>query len=91
MTRRPWWRWARAGVAVAGRPGLWATGARQALRLAPAGWWRRWPPVPRPDPDYLRFRLETFSGDPERPPEPGEVVSYLAWCRRWRHSVRRRD
>jgi hypothetical protein len=90
MSRRPGWLWARAGLAVAARPDLWATAVRQVLRLAPSGWWRRWPPVPRPDPDYLRFRLETFSGDAERPPEPAAVVSYLTWCRRWRRSVRGR-
>ncbi len=53
-------------------------------RLAPTGWWRRWPPLPRPDPAYLRFRLQTAYGDPGRDPDPGDVVTYLRWCRRRR-------
>ncbi|CAN5129862.1 hypothetical protein BH24ACT1_BH24ACT1_04490 [soil metagenome] len=60
---------------------------RQILRLAPSGWWRRWPPLPLPDPTYLRFRMETAYGDPDCDPEPADVVAYLAWCqqghRKW--------
>ena len=76
--------WGRAIVAVAFRPGLWATGVRQVFVLAVPGWWRRWPPVPTPDPAYLRFRLVTAYGDPDRDPEPSDVVTYLRWCRQWR-------
>ena len=71
----------RAAAAVASRPGLWATTAAQAIRLAPTGWWRRRPWLPLPDPAYLRFRLQTQYGDPEREPEPADVVAYLEWCR----------
>lgn len=75
-------RWfGRAGVALAVRPDLWATAFVQVLRLAAPGWWRRWPPVPRPDPAYLRFRLQTQYGDSEREPEPSDLVAYLQWCR----------
>jgi hypothetical protein len=77
----PRW-WVGAGLALVRRPDLWSTALRQLLRLAPSGWWRRWPPVPRPDPSYLGFRLETAYGDPARAPEPTDVVAYLAWCRR---------
>ena len=83
---RQWW-W-RAGGAVAARPGLWGTAAVQVIRLAPRGWWRRWPPIPTPDPDYLRFRLVTAYGDPARAPAPEDVVTYLEWCRRWRGVLR---
>jgi hypothetical protein len=76
--------WLRAGVAVLLRPGLWWTGVRQMFVLAVPGWWHRWPPVPRPDPAYLRFRLVTAYGDPDREPEPADVVTYLRWCRQWR-------
>ena len=76
-------RWlARAAAAVAVRPALWLTAVVQLMRLAPAGWWRRWPPLPVPDRDYLRFRLVTQYGDPDHEPEPGDVVTYLEWCRR---------
>jgi len=76
-------RWlARAAMAVAVRPALWLTAVVQLGRLAPAGWWRRWPLLPVPDREYLRFRLVTQYGDPDRQPEPADVVTYLEWCRR---------
>ena len=76
---RPW-VWS-AALAVATRPRLWAVAVSQVLRLAPPGWWRRWPPVPVPDADYLRFRLQTAYGDPHLRPDAADVVSYLEWCR----------
>jgi hypothetical protein len=75
-------RWfGRAVLAVLRHPSLWATGAVQLLRLAAPGWWHRWPPLPVPDRDYLRFRLQTQYGDPDREPEPSDLVAYLEWCR----------
>lgn len=71
----------RAARAVVHHPSLWATGIVQVFRLAPTGWWRRWPPLPMPDPGYLRFRLQTAYGDPDRDPEPEDVVTYLRWVR----------
>jgi hypothetical protein len=62
------------------RPGLWPTALRQAGRLARPRWWRRPPFLPLPDPDYLRFRLETQYGATGRI-EPGDLVVYLEWCR----------
>jgi hypothetical protein len=70
----------RAGVAVLARPGLWPTAMAQAVRLARPGWWRRRPYLPLPDPDYLRFRLQTGYG-PGGEPEADDVVTYLRWCR----------
>ena len=72
---------ARAALTVLRHPALWATGVGQLVRLAAPGWWRRWPPLPIPDRDYLRFRLQTQYGDPDREPEPADVVTYLEWCR----------
>ncbi len=80
--------WGRAAVAVLVRPGLWGTAVRQVFVLAVPGWWRRWPPLPVPDPAYLRFRLVTAYGDPDRAPEPADVVTYLRWCREWRALAR---
>lgn len=74
--------WGRVAAAVAMRPGLWPTAVVQALRLAPSGWWRRWPPLPRPDPNWMAFRLRTAYGDADRAPEPDDVVAWLYWCRR---------
>lgn len=74
--------WPAVGVAVARRPGLWVTAARQARRLAPDRWWRRSPFLPLPDRAWLRFRSETQYGDPERAPDPDDVVTWLQWARR---------
>ena len=77
-------RWVRpAALAVAVRPRLWGVAIAQVLRLAGPGWWRRWPPLPLPDPAYLRFRMQTAYGDPEAPPRAEDVVAYLEWCRRF--------
>jgi hypothetical protein len=79
-------RWVLAAtVAVARRPRLWATAVRQLARLRPTDWWRRAPFLPVPDPAYLRFRLVTAYGDGSRPPEVGDVVTYLEWCRTFPH------
>ena len=78
--RWPAW-WTRAAFALVRQPRLWPTALRQIVRLAPSGWWRRWPPLPRPDPAYLRFRMETAYGDPDHDPEAADVVAYLNWCR----------
>jgi hypothetical protein len=60
----------------------------QVIALAAHGWWRRWPPLPAPDPAYLRFRLQTQYGDPDRRPEPADVVAYLKWCKESRPLLR---
>ena len=70
-------------AALAVRPRLWPVAVAVAWRLAVPGWWRRWPPLPRPDPAYLRFRLQTAYGDPSVPLQPVDVVAYLDWCRRF--------
>ena len=82
-------RWlVRAFLAVLVRPSLWVVAVVQLFRLATPGWWRRWPLLPLPDRGYFRFRLQTAYGDPEREPEPTDVVSYLRWCRRHAEAVR---
>jgi hypothetical protein len=73
----------RAAWAVLLRPSLWSTAVRQLFRLAAPGWWRHRPFLPLPDPDYLRFRLQTAYGDEQRAPEPADVITYLHWCRQW--------
>jgi hypothetical protein len=75
-------------AALLARPRLWPTAARQAVLLAPRGWWRRPPYLPLPDPDYLAFRMETMYGDRSHPPEPGAVLTYLEWCREHRRALR---
>ena len=73
----------RAIGAVLVRPTLWFTALGQMFRLARPGWWHRWPLLPLPDHDYLRFRMVTAYGDPERAPNVADLLTYLHWCRAW--------
>lgn len=77
-----WW-WA-AALAVARHPALWPVAVGQLLRMAAPGWWRRPPFLPIPDRSYLAFRLETMYGT-GTDPAPSDVVTYLRWCRQYRH------
>jgi hypothetical protein len=76
-----------AAGAIIARPTLWPTALRQARRLASPRWWARPPFLPRPAPEYLRFRLLTQYGDPAARPVASDVVSYLQWCRQWHRLV----
>jgi len=86
MTLEPGF-WSHLARAMVRHPALVCTGAGQLVRLAPARWWRHRPFVPRPDPAYLRFRLETAYGTRgEMPVRARDVVAYLDWCRRLRRA-----
>jgi hypothetical protein len=76
-------------AAIARRPHLWPTAARQVRKLAPTGWWRRPPFLPVPAKDYLAFRTVTQYGETAQSPTPEDVVDYLAWCRDWDLTLRR--
>jgi hypothetical protein len=75
---------ARAFISAAGRvvlkPSLWGIARRQLVATSPAGWWHRFPFVPRPDPPYVRFRTETAYG-PDAHPGRDDLVAYLRWCK----------
>ena len=73
-------------MAVALRPWLWPAAVVQVRRLARPGWWHRWPPLPFPDDDLWRFRMETaYGGAGDVEPEPADVRSFLYWSRDMRH------
>ena len=76
----------RLAPAVLARPALWPVAAVQLFALAAPGWWRRRPFLPLPDPEYVRFRLQTMYGDADHEPEPADLVTYLRWCRGFRRS-----
>ncbi len=63
------------------RPLLLWVGLGALRRLAPPGWWRRFPYLPFPDRRLWTFRMETAYGDPQCTPSAADVVSYLEWCR----------
>jgi len=68
------------------RPGLLphALGAAWAFRAR--GWYRRFPFLPLPPREYVRWRLETAYGDPEAVPPAEDLARYL----RWASSMRKR-
>lgn len=65
--------------ALAREPTLVPIALVQLVRMAPPRWWARPPFLPLPDPDYLRFRIETHRGEGGRM-EVDDVVAYLRWC-----------
>jgi hypothetical protein len=76
-------------AAVIAHPRLWGVGFATLTRLAPPGWWRRYPFLPVPDASYWRFRMQTaYGADWKGRPTKDDVVAYLAWCQRTRPSHR---
>lgn len=74
------------GRVLVRRPRLAPAFVRSALRLAPRQWWKQWPPLPLPDPDYLRFRTVTaYGGDGSQAPDAADVEAWLAWVRTFPH------
>ena len=69
-----------AAARVVLRPSLWGIALRQLGATSPAGWWRRFPFAPRPDPAYVRFRTDTAYG-PDARPGRDDLVAYLRWCK----------
>jgi hypothetical protein len=59
--------------------------ARDLLGLAWAmrtrDWWRRFPVLPLPPPEYLRWRMLTAYGDEDALPSVREVLRYARWRR----------
>jgi len=78
--------WLRVGLPLLARPWLWPTAGAQAARLARPRWWRRPPFLPLPDPDYVRFRLQTAYGPGGPDADPRGLIEYLEWCRRFPRS-----
>lgn len=68
-------------TSVLRHPALWGTAARVVVRLAARGWWRRWPPLPTPDPAYVEWRRQTAYGDLATRAGADDLVSYLEFCR----------
>ena len=78
-----------AVLAVGRHPELWGEGVRALVAVAPRGWWRTPPYLPRPDGDYLSWRTATSQGAADVDIEPDELVAYLRW-RRQQHRLLRR-
>ena len=74
----------RIVIAVISRPSLWKTALVVGRRLVPRRWWTHRPFLPVPPRDYVRFRKESYYGDPLAPFEVDDVLKYLVWVREWK-------
>ena len=48
-------------------------------------WWRRFPYLPLPDPEYMRWRMYTAYGDERAVPSAEEVIGFARWRRETMH------
>lgn len=53
---------------------------RVAWRFRSRRWLRRFPPLPLPARDYVRWRMHTAYGDPGTVPPLEDVVRYARWA-----------
>lgn len=76
--------WTRLSMVLAGRavlrPGLARDLLRVAWRFRSRDWYRRFPFLPLPSRDYVRWRMHTAYGDPATVPPPDDVIRYARWA-----------
>jgi type II secretory pathway predicted ATPase ExeA len=76
--------WIRLGLALAGRalrsPSTFRALVVTAWRFRRRRWAARFPFLPLPAVDYLRWRMHTAYGDPNAVPSADEVVRYARWA-----------
>jgi len=53
---------------------------RVAWRFRRRGWWRRFPFLPLPARDYLRWRMHTAYGDSDAVPPADDVIRFARWA-----------
>jgi len=53
---------------------------RVAWRFRARGWYRRFPFLPLPARDYLKWRMYTAYGDANIVPSPDDIVRYSRWA-----------
>jgi hypothetical protein len=53
-----------------------------AWRFRQRGWYRRFPFLPLPAMDYVRWRMYTAYGDERAMPPVDDVIRYARWARR---------
>ena len=76
--------WTRVSLAVALRalrnPALAADLLRVAWRFRTRHWYRRFPFLPLPARDYVRWRMHTAYGDYDAVPSADDIVRYARWA-----------
>jgi hypothetical protein len=60
-------------------PGLGVDLLRVAWRFRARGWYRRFPFLPLPARDYVRWRMHTAYGDHDAIPTAEEIERYARW------------
>jgi hypothetical protein len=61
------------------RPGLAIDLLRVAWRFRARGWYRRFPFLPFPPRDYVRWRMHTAYGDHDAIPPAKDIERYARW------------
>jgi hypothetical protein len=62
------------------QPSTAAALVRVAWRFRRRGWWRRFPFLPLPARDYMRWRMYTAYGDADVVPPADDVVRFARWA-----------
>ena len=77
-------RWTRLTLLLAlraiRRPATGAALLRVAWRFRRRHWWRRFPFLPLPATDYVRWRMHTAYGDYDTVPPTDDVERYARWA-----------
>lgn len=78
--------WLRLGTVLAlrslRRPRLAADLLRVAWRFRARDWYRRFPFLPLPAPEYVEWRMHTAYGDPHALPPARDLERYARWVSR---------
>lgn len=79
-------RWSRLGLELLGRslvnPSVGLALARVGWRFRRRGWYRRFPFLPLPATEYVRWRMHTAYGRDDAVPPASDVVRYALWATR---------
>lgn len=62
------------------RPSLALALVRVSWRFRNRYWYRRFPFVPIPDREYVRWRMDTAYGSPDAMPSAAEIERYARWA-----------
>jgi hypothetical protein len=84
--RFPYMTWAMLYTSLffraMGSPSLALALLRVAWRFRRRGWYRRFPFLPFPSKDYVRWRMHTAYGDHDAVPPIDDLVRYVRWSAR---------